>query len=110
MGQTSQEVTRAGAGFLALWRIVEKKTNPGGGPLRLTPEEQHVPRGQQYAVGVVLRFLALVLEKGASFCGAAGALALLPPPTSPAENTPVESTGRLWMMRVGLAALMSPKV
>jgi hypothetical protein len=69
-----------------------------------------VPRGQQYAAGVVLRFLALVLEKGASFRGAAGALDLLRPPTGPAENSPVESTGRLWLMRVGLAALMSPKV
>jgi hypothetical protein len=88
----------------------KKKNGPGGGPLRLTPQEQQVPRGQQYAVGVVRRFLALVLETGASFCGAAGALALLHPPTRPAENTPVASTGRLWMMRVGLAALVAPKV
>jgi hypothetical protein len=88
----------------------EKKTDAGGGTLRLNPQEQHVPRGQQYAVGVVRRFLALVLEKGASFRGAAGALDLLHPPTSPAENTPVESTGRLWLMRVGLAALVGPKV
>jgi hypothetical protein len=69
-----------------------------------------VPRGQQYAVGVVLRFLTLVLETGASLRGAAAALDLLHPPTSPAENTPVGSTGRLWLMRVGLAALMGPKV
>jgi hypothetical protein len=69
-----------------------------------------VPRGQQYAVGVVLRFLALVLEKGASLRSAAGALDLLNPPTCPAENTPVASTGRLWLMRVGLAALVGPKV
>jgi hypothetical protein len=69
-----------------------------------------VPRGQQYAVGVVLRFLTLVLEAGASLRGAAAALDLLHPPTCPAEGSPVGATGRLWLMRVGLAALVGPKV
>jgi hypothetical protein len=69
-----------------------------------------VPRGQQYPVGVVRRFVSLVLERGASLRGAAGAWDLLHPPTGPEENSPGWSTGRLWLMRVGLAALVGPKV
>jgi hypothetical protein len=41
-----------------------KKTDEGQGPLRLAPDEQHVPCGQQYAVGVVQRFMAMVLHCG----------------------------------------------
>jgi hypothetical protein len=59
---------------------------------------------------MVQRFLALVLERGASLRCAAGALELLIPPMGPEENSPAWSTGRLWLMRVGLAALRRPKV
>jgi hypothetical protein len=59
---------------------------------------------------VVQRFVSLVIDKGASFRCAAGALDLLNPPTSPEENSPVWSTGRLWLLRVGLAALLGPKL
>jgi len=61
-------------------------------------------------VGVVQRFVSLVLDMGASLRCAAGALELFNPPSSPEENSPVWSTGRLWLLRVGLAALLRPKV
>jgi len=54
--------------------------------------------------------VSLVIDNGASLRCAAGALELLNPPTSPKENSPVWSTGRLWLLRVGLAALLRPKV
>lgn len=59
---------------------------------------------------VVQRFVSLVLDMGASLRCAAGALELFNPPSSPEENSPVWSTGRLWLLRVGLAALLRPKV
>ncbi len=43
-----------------------KKNGPEAGPLNLTATESDVPRGQQYAVGVVQWFLTLVLDCGAS--------------------------------------------
>src|SRR4051794_5933230 len=55
----------------------EKKNGTGGGPLRLSPAEQSVPCGQQYAVGVVLWFVALVLDCGASLRCAARVLGRL---------------------------------
>ena len=88
----------------------EKKNDQGGGPLRFDATEQQVPCGQQYPLGVVRRFVSLVIDNGASLRCAAGALELLNPPTSPKENSPVWSTGRLWLLRVGLAALLRPKV
>jgi hypothetical protein len=66
--------------------------------------------GQQYPLGVVQRFLSMVIDKGASFRCAAGALGLLLPPAGPEEGSPEWSTGRLWLLRVGLAALARPKV
>ena len=66
--------------------------------------------GQQYPLGVVQRFVSMVIDKGASFRCAAGALELLTPPASPEENSPVWSTGRLWLLRIGLAALDRPKI
>jgi hypothetical protein len=69
-----------------------------------------VPRGQQYPVGTVRRFIALVIDNGASFRCAAGALDLLDPATDPRENSPAWATGRLWLMRLGLAALVRPRV
>jgi hypothetical protein len=72
--------------------------------------EQRVARGQQYPVGMVLRFMSLVIDCGTSLrCGAA-VLALFGHPRDPQEMTPHASTGRLWLMRLGLWALLRPKV
>src|SRR5271166_3082758 len=54
--------------------LEEKKTDQGGSLLMLTPEQQHVPRGQHYAVGVVFCFVSLVLTCGASLRCAASVL------------------------------------
>lgn len=69
-----------------------------------------MPRGQQYPPGVVQHFVSLVIDQGASFRCAAAALDLLVPPMGPEEASPTGSTGRLWLLRIGLAALVSPKV
>jgi hypothetical protein len=60
-------------------------------------------------VGTVRRFVSLVIDQGASFRCAAGALDLLDPATVPAESSPGWTTGRTWLMRLGLAALVRPK-
>jgi hypothetical protein len=78
--------------------------------LRLTPEQQHVPRGQQYAVGVVLRFVSLVLTCGASLRCAARVLEFFGAASGVEGSGPDRSTGRLWLLRIGLAALLRPKV
>jgi hypothetical protein len=67
-----------------------------------------VARGQQYPLGTVQRFVAMVIDHGASFRCAAAALDLFLPPTGPRENSPAWSTGRLWLLRIGLAALVAP--
>jgi len=69
-----------------------------------------VPRGQQYPVGMVLRFVALVLDCGTSLRSGAAVLELFGHPTGPHEVTPHASTGRLWLMRIGLWSLLRPKV
>jgi hypothetical protein len=61
-------------------------------------------------VGVVQRYVSLVLDEGASLRCAAGVLDLFDPPTNPGEASPVWFTGRLWLLRIGLAALRRPKV
>jgi hypothetical protein len=88
----------------------EKKNGTGGGPLRLSPAEQSVPCGQQYAVGVVLWFVALVLDCGASLRCAARVLGRLDSGTGQDEIDPDVATGRSWLLRIGLAALLRPKV
>jgi len=108
LGALKAEIVGLQAKVEALTR--EKKNDQDGGPLRFDATEQQVPCGQQYPLGVVQRFVSLVIDKGASFRCAAGALDLLNPPTSPEENSPVWSTGRLWLLRVGLAALLGPKL
>ncbi|HEX3447137.1 MAG TPA: hypothetical protein VHS97_02730 [Isosphaeraceae bacterium] len=67
-----------------------------------------MPRGQQYPLGVTATFLALVLRCATSLRGAAKVLELLGP-LSDSEAAPHWSTGRLWLLRVGLAALELPK-
>jgi hypothetical protein len=69
-----------------------------------------VPRGQQYAVGVVQWFVALVLDGGASLRCAAAALGLIGTASDRDDLAPDRSTGRLWLLRLGLAALLRPKV
>jgi hypothetical protein len=69
-----------------------------------------VARGQQYPLGVVQRFVAMVIDNGASFRCAAAALDLFLPPPGPDQACPVWSTGRLWLLRIGLAALVGPKI
>jgi hypothetical protein len=58
---------------------------------------------------VVLGFLALVLRCGASLRCAAAVLAWLGSVTGRDDLSPHGSTGRLWLMRLGLAALTRPK-
>jgi hypothetical protein len=68
-----------------------------------------VPRGLRYPLGVVSASLTPALRCTASLRGAAEALELFrPAPGQPAA--PHRSTGRLWLPRVGLAALRLPKV
>jgi hypothetical protein len=61
-------------------------------------------------VGVVLGFLALVLRCGTSLRGAAAVLGWLGSVTGREDLSPDGSTGRSWLMRLGLAALLRPKV
>jgi hypothetical protein len=69
-----------------------------------------VARGQQYAVGVVQWFVTLVLDCGASLRCAAAALGSIGAASGRDDLTPDRSTGRLWLLRLGLAALTRPKV
>jgi hypothetical protein len=59
---------------------------------------------------VVLGFLALVLRCGASLRCAAAVLGWLGASAGREDLSPHGSTGRLWLMRLGLAALSRPKV
>ena len=65
--------------------------------------------GQQYAVGVVQWFVSLVLDCGASLRGAAATLASIAAASGRDDLAPDRSTGRLWLLRLGLAALLRPK-
>jgi hypothetical protein len=87
-----------------------KKNGTGAGPLNFTPAEQDVPCGQQYSVGVVLWFVSLVLKCGASLRCAGRVLGLLSSATGQDELAPDGSTGRLWLLRLGLAALLQSKI
>jgi hypothetical protein len=58
----------------------------------------------------VLSFLSLVLRCGASLRGAAAVLGWLGSVTGREDLAPDGSTGRSWLMRLGLAALLRPKV
>lgn len=59
-------------------------------------------------MGVVGRFISFALDAGASLRSAAGILKLLAPPSGP-RAAPHWTTGRLWLLRIGLAALLRPK-
>jgi hypothetical protein len=69
-----------------------------------------VPCGQQHGVTTTLWFVFLVLDCGASLRCAAKVFALLGSMTGLDGVTPDRSTGRLWLLRLGLAALVRPKV
>jgi hypothetical protein len=56
-----------------------------------------------------LWFVLLVLESGASLRCAANALELFGSATGQDGINPDRSTGRLWLLRIGLAALLRPK-
>jgi hypothetical protein len=75
----------------------------------LPAEQQHVPRGQHYAVEVVRWFVALVLTCGASLRCAANVLEFIGSASGQEGISPDRSTGRLWLLRIGLAALLRPK-
>ena len=77
--------------------------------MKLTSVELCVPCGQQYPVVVVQRFVSLVIDCGASLRCAASALGLFQT-TGEDEMVPDWSTGRLWLLRIGLAALLRPLV
>jgi len=68
-----------------------------------------VPRGQQFPITVVAAYLTLVLRCAASLRCAARVLELFGP-TVGHGDAPHWSTGRLWLLRVGLAALRLSKV
>jgi hypothetical protein len=73
--------------------------------MKLTPAELCVPCGQQYPVFVVQWFASLVIDCGASLRCAASVLDLFEV-TGEGESVPDWSTGRLWLLRIGLAALL----
>ncbi len=58
---------------------------------------------------MVQRFVSLVIDCGASFRCAAGVITIFGPAARHDETAPDRSTGRLWLMRIGLVALRRPK-
>jgi hypothetical protein len=75
--------------------------------MNLTSVELCVPCGQQYPVFVVQRFASLVIDCGASLRCAASVLDLFQV-MGEGGMIPAWSTGRLWLLRIGLAALLRP--
>jgi hypothetical protein len=71
--------------------------------------DPHVPRGQHYPVGMVQWVVSLVLDCAASMRCAAAVTGLLGQMTGGFEAVPHWSTGRLWLLRIGLAELTRPK-
>jgi hypothetical protein len=69
-----------------------------------------VPCGQQYPTLVAHWFVSLVLMCGASLRCATKVLGLLGSLQGDGATEPARSTGRLWLLRIGLAALLRPKV
>ena len=59
---------------------------------------------------MVQRFVSLVIDCGTSLRCAASVITVFGPAARHDETAPDWSTGRLWIMRVGLAALRRPKV
>jgi hypothetical protein len=59
---------------------------------------------------MVQRFVSLVIDCCASFHCAASVITMFGPAARHDETAPDRSTGRLWVMRLGLAALRRPKI
>ena len=59
---------------------------------------------------MVQRFVSLVTVCGTSLRCAASVITLYGPSARYDETAPDWSTGRLWLLRIGLAALLRPKV
>jgi len=59
---------------------------------------------------MVQRFVSLVIDCSASLHCAASVIRLFGPGARHDETAPDWSTGRLWLLRIGLAALLRPKV
>ena len=113
--QASQRVFELEAEVAALQAQVaiqtKKKTEEQSGPLKLTQTEQSVPCGQQYPTVVAYWFVSLVLSCGASLRCAAKVLGwFLDKAEGHDQTEPARSTGRMWLLRIGLAALLRPKV
>ena len=68
-----------------------------------------MPCGQQYPTAVVYWFVSLVLRCGASLRCAAKVLEFFGSAEGQDATEPDRSTGRLWLLRIGLAALLRPK-
>ncbi len=75
----------------------------------MPPQLQPVPAGHQFPLGVIQLFLNFVLSAASSQRCAAGVLDLLEEIWSDALPAPCPNAGRLWMLRVGLYSLTSPK-
>lgn len=90
--------------------LAEKKNDQAVPGLTFDSAEQHVPCGQQYSVDMVQRFVSLVTVCGTSLRCAASVITLYGPSARYDETAPDWSTGRLWLLRIGLAALLRPKV
>ncbi len=59
---------------------------------------------------MVQRFVSLVIDCSASLNCTASVIKLFGPAARHDETAPDSSTGRLWLLRIGLAALLGPKV
>jgi hypothetical protein len=59
---------------------------------------------------MVQQFVSMVIDCGASMRCAASVIRLLGPAARYDETAPDCSTGRLWLLRIGLAALLRPKI
>ena len=72
-------------------------------------ELQRAPAGHQFPLGVIQLFLSFVLSAASSQRCAAAVLRLLGEVGPGVLQAPCPNAGRLWMLRVGLYALNSPK-
>ncbi len=72
-------------------------------------ELQVAPAGHQFPLGVIQLFLNFVLSAASSQRSAAAVLTLLSEICPDGFQAPCPNAGRLWMLRVGLHALKSPK-
>jgi hypothetical protein len=71
--------------------------------------DQYVPRGQQFPIGLVVAFVTLVMRCATSLRGAASVLGLFGPTIGHGDLVPHWLTGRSWLLRIGLAALLRSK-